>query len=476
MRILLASMPNSVDFIDAHTKLPNLAIASLAGSLPDHDVRLMDLVTLTPSVKKPFLDALNIFRPQILGLSAMTFQFSTLLRIAKLAKEYDPSIKIIAGGYHTTLMHNDIAAGDDAALLDFMIRGEGEKTIAELVAAMERGDKEFNDILGLSWKQGEQWTHNEPRPLQDIETLPLPRRDLRITKGYHFMGMPMDVVETSRGCPFNCKFCSITHMYGHTFRPFPMARIVEDLKAARSQGAKAIFFSDDNLTYDVDHFKALCQSIVENDLTDMCFMTQVSAVGIARNPELVDAMDKANFRIVFVGFESMDPEALKRMNKPTSPEINITAARLLTEHNMGVIAGTIVGYPDDDKQSVTRQIKLTREIRSDGLYLQYLTPYPKTRIRQEMLEGGFVVNKDNFDDYTGLNCNIRTKHLSQKELQRCKRLATLSVGCGVWSKGLHRNYFIRKHPAHCAKAITKNLSRDIFYLLFDKRISKGIDV
>jgi radical SAM superfamily enzyme YgiQ (UPF0313 family) len=183
----------------------------------------------------------------------------------------------------------------------------------------------------------------------------------------------MDVAETSRGCPNNCKFCSITQMYGHTFRRFSIERIIADLKAIRDQGFKAVFFVDDNITYDIDHFRQVCQAIVQHQLNDLCYLTQVSAAGIAQHPELVADMDRANFRITFVGFESMDPNALKDMKKPTSPEFNRRAAALLRQHRIAIVAGLISGYPEDTRETVTHNWRMIEDLQPDLIYSQYLT-------------------------------------------------------------------------------------------------------
>jgi radical SAM superfamily enzyme YgiQ (UPF0313 family) len=131
-------------------------------------------------------------------------------------------------------------------------------------------------------------------------------------------------------------------------------------------------------------------------------------------------MDRANFRFVFVGFESMEPAALKNMKKPTSPALNRRAAALLRQHRMAIIAGAIVGYPDDDRESVTRQIRQIWGLKPDIIYAQILTPYPQTVLRQELLDAGLIVNLDDYRSYNGFNGNIRTKYLSCKELERLK--------------------------------------------------------
>jgi anaerobic magnesium-protoporphyrin IX monomethyl ester cyclase len=332
-------MPDTAEFVDFITRLPNLAIISLAGNLPGHEVRVLDLILFKPHFEDALRQALASLHPQVVGLSAMTFQFDTLLRVARFIRAFDPTIKLVAGGYHVSLMARELTADAEELPLDFLVRVEGENTFRELVAELEKPAPDLGGIMGLSYRQGQEWVHNPDRPLLELDTLSLPQRQARLANGFYFLDMPMDVAETSRGCPNNCKFCSITQMYGHTFRRFSVERIIADLKTIRDQGFKAVFFVDDNIAYDIYHFRQVCQAIVQHQLNDLCYLAQVSAAGIAQHPKLVADMDRANFRITFVGFESMDPNSLKDMKKPTSPAINRRAAALLRQHRIAIVAG-----------------------------------------------------------------------------------------------------------------------------------------
>lgn len=474
MRILLLAMPDTADVIDYGARLPNLAIISLAGNLPGHEVRCLDLVLFKPRIRQPLKKMLEEFRPQVVGLSAMTFQFDTLLRVARFIREWDPNVKLAAGGYHASLMAREITADTRDLPLDFLIRGEGEVTFRELAEELQKASPDWSRVAGLSYRQGEGWAHNPDRALQDLEQLPLPRREARAAQGFYFLEMPMDVAETSRGCPYNCKFCSITRMYGHTFRRFPVDRIVADLKKIRSQGFRAVFFADDNITYDIDHFRGVCQAIVSHGLNDMCYLTQVSAVGIAQNPELVADMDRANFRMVFVGFESMDPNALKGIKKPTNPEINHRAAALLRQHRLAIIAGCIVGYPEDTRESVIRQFRLVEQLQPDMIYAQYLTPYPKTVIRQELLEAGLIDNLNDFRSYDGFSCNIRTRYLSRDELYRSLKSVALKSNFNL--SQIRINYFLKNHKRYFLRAISKAVLTNIYNVLSARQLSSRLDI
>jgi len=473
MRILLLAMPDTVDFIENGARIPNLALVSLAGNLPGQEVKVLDLAVYKPRIRQVLEKILGEFRPQLVGLSAMTFQFATLLKVARLVRGFDPGIKTVAGGYHPSLMARELGP-EELAPLDFIVRGEGEATLPELVAALEKPQPDLDRIKGLSYRQGDHWQHNPDRPLLDLDQVLLPRREARLADNFFFLDMSMDVAETSRGCPYNCKFCSIQRMYGNTFRCYPISRIIEDLQAIRRRGTKSVFFADDNITHDIEHFRQVCRAIVQHGLNDMCYLTQVTAVGIAHNPELVAEMDRANFRIVFVGFESMEPAALKEMKKPTSPAINRQAAALLRQHKMAIIAGAIVGYPDDDRESVTRQIRQIWGLRPDCIYAQILTPYPQTALRQELLEAGLIANLNDYRTYNGFESNIRTKYLGCRELERLKGNLVFwgAFNFDFWV----RNRFLINHPRYFFKTMVRNIGLYFYYLLISSEHPGQLDI
>ena len=171
MKILLLAMPDTVDMLDPVMKLPNLAITSLAASVgPEHDVRVLDLVLVKDRLKKSLEAHLEAFTPDVVGLSAMTFQYSTMIRIASLIRKKLPGVRLIAGGYHVTLMHAEIAAETPDVPIDFMVRGEGEETFAELIEMLASSSGNFGAINGLSWRDTNgAWSHNGERPLLNLE-------------------------------------------------------------------------------------------------------------------------------------------------------------------------------------------------------------------------------------------------------------------------------------------------------------------
>src|SRR6185295_5224915 len=132
------------------------------------------------------------------------------------------------------------------------------------------------------------------------------RREARVLSGYTFLGKPVDVIETSRGCTFDCSFCSIIEMRGRNFHRFAMDRVIADIRDAYDRGARALFLVDDNITLDLKRFAALCEAILAAGLERVTYMVQGMTSAIANAPEtLVPLMLRAGFRYVFLGIENI---------------------------------------------------------------------------------------------------------------------------------------------------------------------------
>jgi radical SAM superfamily enzyme YgiQ (UPF0313 family) len=172
--------------------------------------------------------------------------------------------------------------------VDYIVRGEGEVTFRELLRALERGGG-FENICGLSRRKGDRWVHNPARPVHRLEDddIRLPNRGARVLQGYTLLGRQVDVVETSRGCTYDCSFCSIIEMRGRNFHTYSFERVLHDIRDARDHGARTIFLVDDNITLNVRRFEELCYAIIEAGLNKLDYFVQ--AMTSSRNPRTPDA-------------------------------------------------------------------------------------------------------------------------------------------------------------------------------------------
>lgn len=415
MKVLLLSSPIvQLDF-DRIARLPNLGLASLAAHVDDLcTVHVADIHGL-----KGYRDYVEKLVPgyDLVGLTAMSFQYQEALALASIAKE--AGAETVFGGYHPTLAAEEIGKSPEANLIDYIVRGEGEATFRELMQAKLDG-KGLQDVQGLSYHRegpGQEMVHNPPRPLLKVEEIRRPNRDCRlITKGFYSFDVPIDSVETSRGCTQGCKFCSINLMYGRRFRRFSLERVIEDIQDAEAHGAGSIFFPDDNITLDPRRLERLCQAIIDAGLTHLRYKTQASASGIASSKRLVDKMGEAGFDGVFLGVESINKRNLEFLGKGNMSNDAEKAVQYLHDNNIIVSTGLIGGNPDDNEEDLWENFHLARRLKADFPIFYISTPYPKTQMRGELEEMGLVTSSD-FTRYDGLHANLKTKHLSAEEVQ-----------------------------------------------------------
>jgi anaerobic magnesium-protoporphyrin IX monomethyl ester cyclase len=426
MRVLLLSMPDSFEHTPAvAVRMPNGALASLAGNLDSHhEVAVADLILAQSCVRRTVEDLIARLRPDLVGLSVMTFQRATARRLIALIRSLHPAVRIVVGGYDPSLAPE--AWVDPDLAVDLIVRGEGDVTFREAVRAIENR-RPLRDVPGLWFRDGGTFRSTPHRDVArlDRDDIRPPNRAARVLSGYSLMGRRVDVVETSRGCTFDCSFCSIIEMRGRNFHRFPIARVIDDIRDAHARGARSVFLVDDNITLDVDRFESLCHAIIEAGLHGIDYLVQGMTAPIAsRGDALASLMRRAGFRYVFLGIENVLEDDLvflkaRAKNSRTSAagriNTSLAAVEVLRRHGMLVVGGLIVGNPGDRREAVAANLEFARR-HIDWPYIQHPTPYPGTPMTREFVQRGLVVNTHP-DEYDGTTAVTRGEHLDPEEVE-----------------------------------------------------------
>ncbi|OGN90782.1 MAG: hypothetical protein A2Z70_02785 [Chloroflexi bacterium RBG_13_48_17] len=459
MRVLLIAMPDTVCALDPVMRVPNLGLCSIAGNLEGCEVKVVDLVFHNRHIGRFLQRLMEEFKPEIVGLSAMSFQFASACKVSRICRGVNPDVAVVLGGYHGSLMYQEIAMGAEAELFDFLIRGEGEVTLPSLVQELISGRRDFRRIPGLSFRRDEKYHHNPPASLVNLDALKPPNRDCRVLDCARFLGHRFDCVETSRGCTMRCRFCSITRMYGRSVRKFTLERVTAELHQLKRKGIEGVFFVDDNITLDVLRLKQLCSLIIDENLNTMSYAIQASVSGIASDLELAELLGGAGFRWVFLGIESGISRNLESMGKTGVLKNTQRAVSLLQKQGICVFGGFIVAHPDDTRQDIQSTFQFALDIGVDHPIMQCLTPYPKTETREQLLKQSLITNLDDFSRYNGFICNVRTKYLSNKELNRAIFRGGLRL---YFSPGyLKKSRFWRYRPSLWPSLIVNNFRYQI---------------
>jgi anaerobic magnesium-protoporphyrin IX monomethyl ester cyclase len=355
----------------------------------------------------------------------MTFQRKTALKIVELLRALKPSVKVVVGGYDPSLAPDPYMA--EGGGVDCIVRGEGEVTFRELIRALEQSQP-LDQIAGLVYREGSGWRHNPTRPVHGLENgeIRLPNRASRVLRGYTMLGSQVDVIETSRGCTFDCSFCSIIAMRGRNFHTYTFDRVLNDIRDAHKHGAKTIFMVDDNITLNVHRFEGLCRAIVEAGLNNVEYVIQGMTSAIANHGEtLGPLMRQAGFKYIFLGIENIledDLEFLRadaknraRENGQNVGNATMKAIDYIHRNGMYVVGGLIVGNPNDTRESISTNLEFARRY-VDWPYIQHPTPYPGTPMTEDFRRRNLVVNEA-VEEYDGTTAVVRTEELGAEEIE-----------------------------------------------------------
>jgi len=320
-------------------KLPRLGLPLLGAVLArhGHDVKIF-VEDLAP------VNMNRVLESDLVGFSATTSTAPAAYKMADQVRRERKDIPIVFGGSHVTFLPEE--ALEHA---DYCVRGEGEHTIAELVASLESGSGP-EDIIGLSYKKDGTVFHNPDRPMEkDLDSLPFP--DLTLIEGSE--KLRITPIATSRGCPYNCRFCSVIQMFGRKYRIRDIDNVIEEINEKQP---RKIFFYDDNFTADRHRTMKMLHGFVDK-CPKFLWSAQVRAE-VARDDELLKLMYKSGCRIVYIGFESISQETLAAYNKKLDVDEIVSSIKTIHKHGIRIHGMFVIGADEDTEKQQREQSTL----------------------------------------------------------------------------------------------------------------------
>ncbi len=447
MKIFYVNPARLESGLDAVIKGPPLNLISIAAMVPEHDAKLFDFKVQKYKEKK-FINDLN--QHDIVAITSMTPQISHAFEVAKMAKHQ--GCTTIVGGYHPTLAPEYVAKHP---AIDYAIRGEGEHTFRELINYLD-GNKNhvsLKGIDGISYKNKEgKVIHNNERRLEpNLDNFPLPRRDLLDDKKYIYLGTRVAQLESSRGCPHNCKFCCIIKMWRNsnrsiTYRTKSVKRVMQEVYDIDWHN-NFIFFCEDNFTIKIKRTKKILETLIRSGVPNKIYFSCQSRVDtLYRNQWLIDLMHKAGMRQVFLGIESVHQQSLDGMNKQnTTPDMARKVVKMLQDRGISIFGGVIIGFPGETKTMVRQTIQFARSLIMTFVQFTPITAFPGTEFYDEMLEKKMITSH-NYKHYDLFHPMMRTEQLTSREMYRLVAEAYaayyLAGGwvTGGWVKSLAKRY------------------------------------
>ena len=412
------------DFYDS--AFPPLALEYIAAYIEDlADVKIIDskaanlnLIQVKKKIEK--------FKPDLVGLSVpVTSAIDIVLNHAKIAKLYGATTVI--GGWHPTLAVEQTLS---SPWIDILVRGEGEYTFKELI---EKGSPE--NINGLSYKKDGNIIHNPDRPfLKNLNELKLPSRHLVKKYNYKIFNMNCDAIETSRGCPQACKFCSTNVVYGRTWRARSVESVINELEiVSKNKKITDVFFVDDNILVNMKRVGNLCIEIIKGKRkgrirSNLHFFFQGRLDSMARRPRIIRLMAEAGFWLVLVGIEATDDRRLREIDKGCKMDQIKEGIKILHKNGIIVMGNVILGVNiNDTLDDILTCINITGRLTLDLPSFTLLTPFPSTGFYDEMKKKGLLLTEE-YSQYNWLNPVIKTTNFSPEVLKKLLFLAFYAIG------------------------------------------------
>jgi anaerobic magnesium-protoporphyrin IX monomethyl ester cyclase len=349
----------------------------------DYEVAILDHGATNYTFSQ-VLNWIKNYDPDVLGISVLTRSFLSGIKIAKIAKDWTPDLQIVLGNYHTICAEKIM---NKYNFIDYCVLGEGEYSFVKLLDKIRHKDSYYNDIEGLYYRNNGQIKFSIPCTLeQDLDKFSFPDRSLLGNNQYKMSIGGLSISERrsgtiimSRGCPFQCRFCSV-HQRGWRHRS--IKNIIEELELLESQNYREIMVMDDNFTLNPKWVIKVCKSIIENKI-DLLFHCEGRIGG---TEEMYKYMKKANFKSIFFGMESGSQRILDYYNKMITPEKSKLAIKKARRAGIDILmASFILGSPKEQLNDIKKTVDLALKLDIDYAMFHIFEVFPGVAIWDELV-------------------------------------------------------------------------------------------
>lgn len=430
---------------------PNLTLATLAGSIiNEHQVKIIDLDLLTNPYSFLF-DEIQGFGPDVIAASANTPDYLTVKEIMHKIKERYPVIKTIVGGVHITALPEDASK---ESCFDVIAIGEGDTVISELLSVSSP-----NDVPGIVYRDaisGKRICTSKRKLIPDLNLLPYPAWHLFKLNKYKNSRLssrknPVGLIETSRGCAFQCNFCNKL-TFGSVYRTKDPGRVVDEMEYMIKSGFKEIHIIDDSFTQNIDRAKTICIEIIRQNLKFSWSLLNGVRVDMV-DYEFFELAKKSGCWQVGFGIESGDQDIIDKINKKITLSQIEKAVKSAKKAGLSTFGFFILGLSGENEKSMEQTIEFAKKLPLDIAKFDICIPYPGTPYYKELELKGRI-RSENWSKYI---C-----HQTDERLFDHPNLTWDTIA--YYYKKAFREFYLR--PAYMIPRFTKSLrTGDLFFYI-----------
>ncbi len=424
-KILFVEPPRNFWFVMGEYLPPPTSLLILAAfverEIPDLEIEVLDCQAKRLGWKglEKYIEKSD---PSMVLTSGFTCNAYTCARTCEIAKKVNQEIITIVGGIHFSFVPDESL--NDFPEIDFIVRGEGEHTIVELIKILNKSEKP-GKVKGISFKHNEKNIHNPPRSLiKNLDTLPYPAYHLveENLKQYHFTMMAgrntrYMMLEGGRGCEYRCTFCTQWNHWGGVWRSKSIKRIVDEIEYLNeTYGGIFLWFTDDHINI-AGRGKQLYNELKKRRCKeDVMLFLQARTDDVSKNPDIVKKLREVGTYWIMCGVENDSSETLNEFKKGTKNQDAYSAMKILNENDIFSHAMFVIGARRDTHESIERLRQFSSDLAPDFAIYTALTPYPGTIYFENAKKNGWI-DDFNYANYDMAHAVMPTETLSRAEVQ-----------------------------------------------------------
>ena len=354
---------------------------------------LNNLKDLSGKVWKEVQSVISEYKPSVAGISAKAQNFASACIVAKFAKEINKQILVIVGGPYPSMVGAGVL---DCSDVDICVKGEGERTIVELLKAID-AKKEFDTVQGIIYRKDGQIVENAPREyIKDLDSLCFPHENAPETlKDYEqYPKTAFRYIFATRGCPYNCFFCGSREIWSRKARFRSPENVIKEIRSLQKMGLNLIHFDDDTFGISKQYINDLCNALILNcpGLKWSCEL-HVNLI----NKQIISLIKKSGCYLIKIGIESGNNMILKKIRKNITVEKALSACRIIKKSGIDLHAFFIIGFPQETEDTLNDTIDAMKKTECDLVSYSIFTPYPGTEAfdfckRHGLINDGYDVS------------------------------------------------------------------------------------
>ncbi|MEM0160727.1 MAG: radical SAM protein [Thermoplasmata archaeon] len=423
MKILFVSPPTDSAIKSViGTTGPPLGLAYLASVArsKSHDAKIVDSLVENLTFEE-LRKIMEQYSPDVIAITSTTSMIPDAYEVAKIAKDIFHGTVTVIGGPHVTFVPEQTL--QESPNIDYVVKGEGEIAFSGILDILEK-KKDPKEIRGIAYRKGNGIMNNPPETLiSDVDSIPEPSWDLLPMDKYEIDNTQFGTIMTSRGCPYNCIFCSSSLQFGKQWRGHSVERVIDELKTLRYKyNKKDIEFLDDTFTLNMKRAIELTDRIYKEGID---IRWSASARVNLFNEDIAKNMKKAGAHTVYFGIESGSQKILDFIGKGITLDLAKSSVRKANNAELYTLGSFIIGFPDDTVKDIKTTIKFSKGIGVTVAQFTIATPYPGTRLWDYVMENKLLLSM-NWRKFTTLSPVMKLRNFTPDQILKWLSWAYLS--------------------------------------------------